>query len=87
MSLEMLKVVRFPRVIGICFPTSTMSRILVGLESRSMMLAASRAGRVPVFMATATSPWASAGASLVPSPVIATYGTATMWHDKTNVSA
>jgi hypothetical protein len=36
------------------------------------MLPASLAAWVPVFMATATSAWASAGASLVPSPVIAT---------------
>ena len=36
------------------------------------MLAASRAAWVPVFMATATSAWARAGASLVPSPVMAT---------------
>ncbi len=36
------------------------------------MLPASFAAWVPVFMATATSAWARAGASLVPSPVIAT---------------
>src|SRR5665213_374839 len=36
------------------------------------MLPASRAAWVPVFMATPTSAWASAGASLVPSPHIAT---------------
>ena len=36
------------------------------------MLPASRAAMVPVFMATPTSAWASAGASLVPSPHIAT---------------
>ena len=36
------------------------------------MLPASRAAWVPVFIATPTSAWASAGASLVPSPVIAT---------------
>ena len=36
------------------------------------MLPASLAAWVPVFMATPTSAWASAGASLVPSPVIAT---------------
>ena len=36
------------------------------------MLPASLAACVPVFMATATSACASAGASLVPSPVIAT---------------
>ncbi len=36
------------------------------------MLPASLAACVPVFIATPTSAWASAGASLVPSPVIAT---------------
>ena len=36
------------------------------------MFPASRAAWVPVFMATPTSAWASAGASFVPSPVIAT---------------
>ena len=36
------------------------------------MLPASFAAEVPVFMATPTSAWASAGASFVPSPVIAT---------------
>ena len=36
------------------------------------MLPASFAAEVPVFIATPTSAWASAGASLVPSPVIAT---------------
>ena len=36
------------------------------------MLPASFAAWVPVFMATPTSAWASAGASLVPSPVMAT---------------
>ena len=36
------------------------------------MLPASLAAEVPVFIATPTSAWASAGASLVPSPVIAT---------------
>ena len=36
------------------------------------MLPASLAAWVPEFIATATSAWASAGASLVPSPVIAT---------------
>ena len=36
------------------------------------MLPASRAATVPVFMATPTSAWASAGASLVPSPHMAT---------------
>ena len=36
------------------------------------MFPASLAAEVPVFMATPTSAWASAGASLVPSPVMAT---------------
>ena len=36
------------------------------------MFPASLAAEVPVFMATPTSAWARAGASLVPSPVIAT---------------
>ena len=71
-SLAMLKVVSAPRVISSCLPISTISISLVGLLSRSIMLAASRAGWVPVFMATATSAWARAGASLVPSPVMAT---------------
>ncbi len=72
MSLAMLKVVREPRVISVCLPMWTISSSLVGLESRSTMFPASLAAWVPVFMATATSAWASAGASLVPSPVIAT---------------
>jgi hypothetical protein len=55
-----------------CLPTSTISISLVGFESRSTMLPASLAAWVPEFMATATSAWASAGASLVPSPVMAT---------------
>ncbi len=55
-----------------CLPTSTTSSSLVGFESRSTMLPASLAAWVPVFMATPTSAWASAGASLVPSPVMAT---------------
>src|SRR6266702_976748 len=71
-SLAILKVVRAPRVIKSCLPTSTTSISLVGLESRSTMLAASLAACVPVFMATPTSAWARAGASLVPSPVMAT---------------
>ena len=71
-SLAMLKVVNAPRVISSCLPISTISISLVGLLSRSTMLAASRAGCVPVFIATATSACASAGASLVPSPVMAT---------------
>src|SRR6266542_1557849 len=71
-SLAMLKVVSAPRVMSICLPVSTTSSSLVGLESRSTMLPASLAAWVPVFMATATSACASAGASLVPSPVMAT---------------
>ena len=53
-------------------PISTTSRIFVGLESKSTILAASLAAIVPLFIAIPTSAWASAGASLVPSPVIAT---------------
>src|SRR6187402_210015 len=71
-SLAMEKVVSEPRVISICFPIATISISLVGLESRSTMLPASFAACVPLFIATATSAWASAGASLVPSPHIAT---------------
>ena len=71
-SLATLKVVSAPRVISICLPVSTTSMSLVGLLSRSTMLPASLAAWVPLFMATATSAWASAGASLVPSPVMAT---------------
>ena len=55
-----------------CLPISTTSMSLVGLESRSTMFPASLAAVVPVFMATPTSAWANAGASLVPSPVMAT---------------
>ena len=72
MSLAMEKVVREPRVMSSCLPISTTSRILVGSESRSTMLAASLAAVVPEFMARPTSAWARAGASLVPSPVMAT---------------
>src|SRR5260370_660681 len=43
------------RVISSCLPISTTSISLVGLESRSTMLPASRAAWVPVFMATPTS--------------------------------
>ena len=55
-----------------CLPISTISMSFVGFESRSTMLPASLAAWVPVFIATPTSAWASAGASFVPSPVIAT---------------
>ncbi|CAM5645898.1 hypothetical protein STENM223S_11112 [Streptomyces tendae] len=71
-SLAMENVVSAPRVISNCLPISTISMSLVGSESRSTMLPASLAADVPVFIATPTSAWASAGASLVPSPVIAT---------------
>ncbi len=71
-SLAMENVVSAPRVMRSCLPISTISMSLVGLESRSTMLPASLAAEVPVFIATPTSAWASAGASLVPSPVIAT---------------
>ena len=72
MSLAIEKVVREPRVISSCLPIPTISMSFVGLESRSTMLPASFAADVPLFIATPTSAWASAGASLVPSPVIAT---------------
>ncbi len=71
-SLAMENVVSAPRVISNCLPISTISISLVGSLSRSTMLPASRAAMVPVFIATPTSAWASAGASLVPSPHIAT---------------
>jgi hypothetical protein len=61
MSLAMLNVVSEPRVMRSCFPISTISMSFVGLLSRSTMLPASRAAWVPVFMATPTSAWASAG--------------------------
>src|ERR1700753_3122274 len=71
-SLAIENVVSAPRVIRSCLPISTTSISLVGLESRSTMLPASRAAWVPVFIATPTSACARAGASLVPSPHIAT---------------
>src|SRR5580692_3061009 len=71
-SLAMENVVSEPRVISNCLATSTTSISLVGLESRSTMLPASLAACVPVFIASPTSACARAGASLVPSPVIAT---------------
>ena len=72
MSLAIENVVRAPRVISICLPMATRSISLVGSESRSIRLAASFAAFVPECIATPTSAWARAGASLVPSPVIAT---------------
>ncbi len=71
-SLEIENVVSEPRVMSSCLPISTMSMSLVGSLSRSTMFPASLAAWVPVFMATPTSACASAGASLVPSPVMAT---------------
>ena len=71
-SLAIENVVNAPRVIRSCLPIATISISLVGSLSRSTMLPASRAAIVPVFMATPTSAWARAGASLVPSPHIAT---------------
>ena len=71
-SFAIENVVSEPRVIRSCLPTSTISISFVGFESRSTMLPASFAAVVPVFMATPTSDCASAGASFVPSPVIAT---------------
>ncbi|SKT83027.1 Uncharacterised protein [Mycobacteroides abscessus subsp. abscessus] len=71
-SLANEKVVNAPRVINSCLPMATTSMSLVGSESRSTMLPASLAAEVPVFIATPTSACARAGASLVPSPVIAT---------------
>ena len=65
-------VVSEPRVMSSCLPISTTSMSFVGFESRSTMLPASLAACVPVFIATPTSACASAGASFVPSPVIAT---------------
>ena len=71
-SFAIENVVSEPRVIRSCLPISTMSMSLVGSESRSTMFPASLAAWVPVFIATPTSACASAGASFVPSPVIAT---------------
>ena len=71
-SLAMENVVSAPRVISNCLPISTTSISLVGSLSRSTMLPASLAAWVPEFMATPTSAWARAGASLVPSPIMAT---------------
>ncbi len=71
-SLAIENVVSDPRVIRSCLPISTMSMSFVGSESRSTMFPASFAAWVPVFIATPTSACARAGASLVPSPVIAT---------------
>ena len=71
-SLAIEKVVIEPRVMSSCLPIAMTSSSLVGSESRSTMLAASLAADVPLFIARPTSDWARAGASFVPSPVIAT---------------
>ena len=71
-SFAIENVVIEPRVIRSCLPIAMTSSSLVGSESRSTMLAASLAADVPLFIASPTSDWASAGASFVPSPVIAT---------------
>ena len=72
MSFASENVVSAPRVISNCLPIVTKSISLVGSESKSTMFAASFAAWVPEFIASPTFAWASAGASLVPSPVIAT---------------
>src|SRR5689334_22690401 len=66
-SFAIENVVRAPRVMRSCLPTSTISISFVGFESRSTILPASFAAEVPVFMATPTSACASAGASFVRS--------------------
>ena len=71
-SLAIEKVVSVPRVIRSCLPISTISISFVGSLSRSTMLPASLAACVPLFIATPTSACASAGASFVPSPIMAT---------------
>ena len=85
MSLAMLNVVSAPRVMRSCLPISTTSMSFVGLESRSTMLPASFAAWVPVFIATATSACARAGASFVPSPVIAT-SRPPVWYSRISAS-
>jgi hypothetical protein len=81
-SFAIESVVSAPRVIRSCLPTSTISISFVGFESRSTMLPASFAAEAPVFIATPTSAWASAGASLVPSPVVATIPCSSRMHDE-----
>ena len=71
-SLAIENVVRAPRVMSSCLPISTTSINLVGSLSKSTMLPASLAACVPEFMAMPTSACASAGASFVPSPIMAT---------------
>ncbi len=71
-SLAMENVVNAPRVMRSCLPISTISMSLVGLESRSTMLPALLGGRRPGVHRHADVRLRSAGASFVPSPVIAT---------------
>ncbi len=71
-SFAIENVVSAPRVISSCLPISITSISLVGSLSRSTMLPASFAAWVPEFIASPTSACAKAGASLVPSPIIAT---------------
>ena len=71
-SLAIEKVVSVPRVINNCFPISTISINFVGSLSKSTIFPASFAACVPLFIATPTSACAKAGASFVPSPIIAT---------------
>jgi hypothetical protein len=71
-SFAIENVVSAPRVISNCLPIWTISINFVGSLSRSTMLPASRAACVPVCIATPTSACASAGASFVPSPHMAT---------------
>ena len=70
-SLAMEKVVNAPLVMISCLPISMISISFVGSLSRSTILPASLAAWVPEFMATPMSAWARAGASLVPSPIMA----------------
>src|SRR3982074_1407828 len=63
-SLAIENVVSAPRVIRSCLPISTISMSLVGLESRSTMLPASRAATAPVFIATPPSPRPRARAAI-----------------------
>ncbi|KAG1421257.1 hypothetical protein G6F57_023599 [Rhizopus arrhizus] len=87
-SLASEKVVSAPRVISCCLPTSTTASSLAGSESRSTMLPASFAACVPEFIARPMSACASAGASLVPSPTIATRRPpACSWRMRASVSS
>ena len=71
-SFAIENVVNVPRVINNCLPISTISINFVGSLSKSTILPASFAACVPLFIATPTFACANAGASFVPSPIIAT---------------